>query len=338
MGIYRTTFREYLLSYVPGVLTVTLLLAMTGPAFGFLQTLDQHEEPAGTDVESDATPQLKDAPYDARPAQPVGHRKYEYKKFTNIIYSRGKDYTLLCDAYVPEGKGPFPAVLAIHGGAWRHGSKLQMLRHAWKMAGAGYVVVAINYRHAPKYKFPAQVHDSKAAVRWIRQKSEKLKVDTDRIAVFGYSAGGHLAAMLGTTDDGDDLEGNISSEQKDLSTRVHCVVVGGGPCEFDWIKSRALTDWLGDSKQENPDVYLKAAPLTYVTKDDPPFMFFHGGGDMVVPKNSSKKMHDRLTENGIFSAYHLVGEKGHFATFSDLTWMDDAIAFMDKTLERTHNE
>ena len=77
----------------------------------------------------------------------------------------------------------------------------------WKLASAGYVVIAINYRLSPDNKFPAQIHDCKQAVRWTRYKADKLRVDPDRIAVFGYSAGGHLGAMLGTTDSNDGLEG-----------------------------------------------------------------------------------------------------------------------------------
>lgn len=263
---------------------------------------------------------------------------YEYKKIPNVTYSKGQGYSLLCDIYQPIGDGPFPALLAIHGGAWTHGSKLNMIRHAWKLARAGYVVVAINYRHAPQYKFPAQVHDCKQAVRWIRSKQEKLKIDPNQIAVFGYSAGGHLGAMLGSTDGEDGLEGPTTEAGSKFSSRVHCVVVGGGPCEFSWIKSRALVHWLGDSPQNNPEVYKQAAPLTYVTPDDPPFIFFHGGDDGVVPLDSAKKMHSSLQQAGIESQFHTVGEKGHLATFTDTGWLDQAIEFMDEKLKRTHHE
>ena len=272
-------------------------------------------------------------------SQPLsGKREYQYKKFTNIYYQKTRDYKLVCDLYIPEGDGPFPAVLAIHGGAWKHGSKIQMLRHAWKMAKAGYVVVAINYRHAPQYKFPAQVHDTKMAVRWMRHKHQKLKIDPDKIAVFGYSAGGHLGAMLGTTDKNDGLEGDVPEILQAYSSRVQCVVVGGGPCEFSWVKSNALKDWLGDNQEENPEVYTPAAPISYVSNDDPPFTFFHGTDDKVVPPETAKKMHQKLLDAGVKSEFNRVQGKGHFATFSDTRWMDDAIAFMDESLNRTHHE
>lgn len=260
--------------------------------------------------------------------------KFEFETRNNIFYHKKADFELLCDLYLPKGDGPFPCVLAIHGGAWRHGSKIQMLRHAWKLAESGYVVVSINYRHAPEYKFPAQIHDCKQAVRWIRSRSEKLKIDTEKIAVFGYSAGGHLAAMLGSTDSDDGFEGEVEKEFQKYSTRVQCVVVGGGPCDFGWIKSDAIKHWLGKSPNDDPLLYKKAAPITYVTKDDPPFFFVHGGGDSIVPTEASRKMHDRLLSLGVLSAYEVIGEKGHLATFSDLSWLDDATSFMNSQLKK----
>lgn len=265
-------------------------------------------------------------------------RHYRYKKYSNVIFATGDDYQLLCDIYKPLGKGPFPAVLAIHGGAWQHGSKVNMLRHAWKLAGSGYVVVAINYRLAPAHRFPAQVHDCKHAVRWIRSRSEKLNINPDQIAVFGYSAGGHLAAMLGTTDENDKLEGDVEEELQKYSSRVQCVVIGGAPCEFGWIKSRALVGWLGESPQENPQLYAIAAPITHVSPDDPPFAIFHGSADDVVPPKSSREFHDKLLAAGVDSRYKSVIDKGHLATFSDTSWLADAIEFMDEKLKRKHHE
>ena len=265
-------------------------------------------------------------------------RPYKYEKFTNIFYEKNEKYTLLCDIYQPIGDGPFPAVLAIHGGAWRHGSKLQMLRHAWKLAAAGYVVVAINYRHAPDYKFPAQVHDCKTAVRWMRYKQKKLKIDPDKIAVFGYSAGGHLAAMLGTTNPNDDLEGQVPELLKPYSSRVACVVAGGAPCDFSWIKSNAIKDFMGQGPEENPQLYRQAAPITYVTPDDAPCIFFHGTEDTVVPPSAAKKMYEQLKLAGVTTAFHDVENKGHIATFSDTSWLDTAIKFMDQQMECYQDE
>ena len=109
--------------------------------------------------------------------------------------------------------------------------------------------------------------------------------------------------MLGATHESDGLEGEIPQELKDYSSRVNCVIVGGGPCEFDWIKSRALVYWLGSAPEEKPELYKQASPMTYVTKDDPPMMFVHGGGDSVVPPQTSRKMYEKMIEVGVSSRY-----------------------------------
>lgn len=258
---------------------------------------------------------------------------------TNVEYCRVDEVSLKCDIYRPTGDGPFPAVLAIHGGAWQHGSKLQMIRHAWKLAGAGFIVVAIDYRLAPDHKFPAQVHDCRNAVRWMKLKQQKLQIDPDRIAVFGYSAGGHLAAMIGTTDASDDLDGKIPAPLRPFDSRVACVVAGGAPCDLGWIKSNALVPWLGAGPDEDPKLYRSASPIEYVTDDDPPFIFFHGKVDRIVPESAAKKMHNRLLASKVDSQFVVVDTRGHFLTFSDTSWLADAIEFMNKSMpERPADE
>ena len=324
---------------------IAIALLVYGGQIGLMlptaaQTDDEPANPAEWPVSSDETSETD--PQTQPPKLPSDEetleRQYKYKKYSNVIFARGDDYRLLCDIYKPLGTGPFPAVLAIHGGAWQHGSKIKMLRHAWKLAGAGYVVVAINYRLAPDHQFPAQIHDCKHAVRWIRSQSEKLDIDPDQIAVFGYSAGGHLAAMLGTTEKKDNLEGEVERELQEYSSRVQCVVIGGAPCEFGWIKSRALVGWLGESPEENPQLYATAAPITYVSPEDPPFAIFHGSADDVVPPRSSRLFHDKLLAAGVDSRYESVVGKGHLATFTDTSWLNDAIEFMDEKLARKHYE
>ena len=261
--------------------------------------------------------------------------KRKFEKHGAITYREFADQLLTCDVYVPEGVGPFPAVLAIHGGAWRNGSKFWLLRHAWKMAEAGYVVVAINYRHAPEHPFPAQIHDCKHAVRWMRLNADTYKINPRRIAAYGYSAGGHLASLLGTTDADDGLESADSLDHGHVSSRVQAVVAGGAPCEFHWIDrdSSALEYWLGDRRCDNPEIYRVASPTSYVTSDDPPFYLYHGEMDLVVPTTTSQKLHDCLIECGIQSKHDVAKNLGHFATFSDLSWITRAIRFLDSTLK-----
>lgn len=263
-------------------------------------------------------------------------RRLKFEKNGAIVFRKSDDWEIKCDVYVPEGKGPFPAILAVHGGAWRQGTKFALLRHAWKMAGAGYVVVAINYRHAPEYPFPAQIHDCKYAIRWMKANARQYKIDANRIGAFGYSAGGHLVSLLGTTDEEDDLEGTIDSNMEKFDSRVRAVAAGGAPCEFSWIEedSPLLGYWLGGSRNEKPENYLAASPTSYVTKDDPPFFLFHGERDVLVPSSSSLKLHQKLESKGVKSQHFVAPGSGHFGVFSDLNWMDKAIEFFDSNLKK----
>ena len=265
-------------------------------------------------------------------------QEFEFEKFGGIEYAAGENYRLTLDVYVPEGTGPHPAILAVHGGAWRSGSKFVWFRHARKLARAGFVVVAINYRKAPMFQFPAQVHDCKAAIRWMRKHCGEYKIDPDQIGAIGYSAGGHLAAMLGTTDPQDGLEGDSTPEDRQISTRLQAVASGGAVCEFSWIdeKSKALCYWLGKSRGDAPEVYNRASPTSYITPDDPPFYFFHGGKDWVVPDSSPRTMHAQLQKKSVNSKYDQYDEMGHMALFSHIEAMDPVIDFFNRTLKRRH--
>ncbi len=259
----------------------------------------------------------------------------EFRKKGGVVYRGTDDYQIKCDLYIPEGKGPFPAILAVHGGAWRQGTKLTMLRHAWRMAGSGYVVMAINYRHAPKHPFPAQVHDCKHAVRWMRAHADEYKIDPQRIGAYGYSAGGHLVSMLGTTDSKDGLDGDIEEGMENFNARVKAVVAGGAPCDFGWLDddSKVLSYWLGGSRQQKPEVFRRASPTTFVTKDDPPFFFYHGESDLLVPAKSSQSLHQLLLKAKVPSQHFVLENTGHLGAFSDLDWMDKAIEFFDRHLK-----
>ncbi len=257
----------------------------------------------------------------------------EFKKHGGIEYASGENYRLTLDVYVPEGDGPYPTILAIHGGAWRIGSKLHWIRHAWKLAESGFVVVAINYRHAPEYPFPAQIHDGKAAVRWMRNHAGEYKIDPDRIGGLGYSAGGHLVAMLGTSDASDGLEGEVAEAEKAISTRLKAVAAGGAPCDLDFVEedSHALDYWLGAPRITAPEIWKQATPATYLTVDDPPFYFFHGIHDAMVPGESSKSLHQKIQGLGIESEM-VTYDDGHFGLFSRVEALDPVINFFHRHL------
>ncbi len=288
-------------------------------------------------IQQEAKSNEDDSPPRPRVTNGSKRRRPTYKTIRNVVYKKLSDGELKCDMFIPSGAGPFPAILAVHGGAWRSGTKVTMLRHAWRMVSAGYVVVAIDYRHAPEHKFPAQIHDCKHAVRWMRANADAYKIDVDRLGAFGYSAGGHLVALLGTTGPQDGLEGEVEASLAGFSSRIQCVVAGGAPCEFSWIapNSNALVYWLGKTKSASPEAYQLASPTNYVTIDDPPFFLFHGKSDWIVPWESSLKMHRKLLDADLLSQYEIAQGNGHMGTFSDMFWVQQAIVFFDAQLKET---
>lgn len=249
-----------------------------------------------------------------------------------VTYVKRGEQNLQADIYLPRSDGPFPGVLMVHGGAWRAGERWHMHRDSQELAKHGYTVVSISYRLAPKHKFPAQIDDCRTALRWMRTNAAKYKIDSQRIGGYGYSAGGHLVALLGAADD----PAKSDPKQADApSARLQAVVAGGAPCDFTWIRSdaRALAYWLGKTRRQDPDAYRLASPLTFVTKDDPPMFFYHGATDALVPKISPTRMHDQLKQVGVRSELQLLEGSGHMAAFLNQKALPKAIEFLDDVLK-----
>ena len=207
----------------------------------------------------------------------------------------------------------------VHGGAWMSGHKGHVAGDAHQLMKRGYAVMSINYRLAPAHKFPAQVDDCRAALRWMRQHAQAYRIDPTRIAGFGYSAGGHLVCLLAL---------NRSEHPEE---HLQAVVAGGAPCQFEDVPkdSRVLTYWLGGTRRELPALYREASPTAFVGRDDPPVFFFHGEHDLLVRPRSSKALHELLAENGVRTEFHLVSEAGHLKAFFDRTAPQRAADFLD---------
>ncbi|MDZ4657766.1 MAG: alpha/beta hydrolase [Bythopirellula sp.] len=241
---------------------------------------------------------------------------------------------LKADLYIPRGAGPHPGVLVVHGGAWAMGTRAQLSGVAQRLAQQGFSAVAISYRLAPKSKFPAQIEDCKTAVRWMREHAADLKLDPTRIGGFGYSAGAHLVALLGTTDAEDGLEG--VEKPVDLpSSRLQAVVGGGTPCDFRAmpLDERFLGFWLGGTRREVPEQYRLASPAAFVSDDDPPMFFFHGEKDELVPLFSPQRMCDSMKTCGCNAELYVVPRIGHVAAAWDRTAVDKSIAFLAEHLK-----
>jgi acetyl esterase/lipase len=265
----------------------------------------------------------------------VGEESYDVVR--NQVYVERDSGPLAADVYIPHGEGPFPAMMVVHGGAWATGTREQLAGFAQALAKAGYTSVAISYRLAPQQKFPAQVYDCQAAVRWLRSHAAEYKVDPARVGGFGYSAGGHLVALLGAMDDDDFREAGVPADAP--SARLQVVVAGGAPCDFRVLPadSERLAYWIGGTPAEKPDAYREASPTSYVTSDDPPMYFFHGGGDEIVPVRSPQRMVQRLKEAGVPVEFYEVPGAGHMGAVVDATALEHALAFANRYLKGAAN-
>jgi len=267
-------------------------------------------------------------------------------RYRDVKYAEPDGVPLRAEVYVPRGAGPFPGVVVIHGGAWCVGSRYQLGRAAGEMAAHGYTAVAIEYRLAPKHKFPAQLEDCRTAVRWMRENAGKYKIDPNRIAAFGYSAGGHLAALLGVSPDeaasgtgiasGTRRTGIASGTRQLLSGQVQAVVAGGAPCDLEALPadSDMLAYFLGGTRQAKRDMYRQASPKALITKAAPPMLLFHGEYDLVVPNASSRQMAVALKQAGVTHELFIVPRAGHVATCYNDAALAASIKFLDRHLKR----
>ena len=237
----------------------------------------------------------------------------------DIEYARAGDKPLLLDLYRPQNrKEPLPLIVWIHGGAFLHGNKELCI--AQFLTRYGYAMASINYRLSHEAVFPAQIHDCKAAVRYLRAHKDKYNLDGGRFGVWGASAGGYLAALLGTTGEVAELEGSL--DNLDESSRVQAVCDWYGPTDFlrmNDFPGRFDHDapdspeslLIGGPIQDNKEKVALANPITYVTADDPPFLIMHGKRDLLVPVNQSELLHNALTEAGVSSKLVIFEDRGH---------------------------
>jgi acetyl esterase/lipase len=256
----------------------------------------------------------------------------------DLAYSKPGSRELKLDIARPaEGDGPFPAVLVIHGGAWRQGNKADVRPILPQFVEHGYVAVSPEYRFCPQDAFPAQIHDVKAAVRWLKVNAKKYRIDPDRIGAMGFSAGGHLSLMLGLTTPNDGLEGDVSAGAPD--SRVKAVVNYFGPTDLaakdipdickPWVK-----DFLGGSPQDRPDAAAKASPLTFVSKDDAPVLTFQGTKDSLVPYTQAIKLAEAMNSAGVPGRVELILGADHGWGGAEMArTVNETFGFLDRYLK-----
>ncbi len=251
-------------------------------------------------------------------AATVGARGAEGPKVkveNDVVYTKAGGTELKLDIAAPEGgDGPMPAVLVIHGGAWRAGNKGDVGAVLRELASHGYVAVSPQYRFCPKDLFPAQVHDVKAAVRWMKAHAAERRIDPGRIGAMGFSAGGHLALMLGVTGEKDGLEGEAPPGAPD--TRIRAVVNYFGPVDLaapdiPEVSKPLVKDFLGALATDRPELAAKASPRTYVSRDDAAILTFQGTKDPLVPHTQAVILADAMTAAGVPGRVELMVGSGH---------------------------
>ena len=240
------------------------------------------------------------------------------ERHESIEFARPDGVELLLDLRLPADVENPPLVMHIHGGGWQNGDRYRN-RVAW-LVGHGYAVASIEYRLSHEALFPAQIHDCKGALRWLRVNAGTYGYDASRVVVTGTSAGGHLAALMGSSGGVAALEGETGGNP-DQSSRVQGVIDYYGPSDFV-MRSRnqpSKTDepdggvyrLLGGPVRENLEMAKVASPVTYLDKTDPPFLIFHGDRDKVVFHDQSELLEERCRAAGVDVHLEIVEGAGH---------------------------
>jgi acetyl esterase/lipase len=259
------------------------------------------------------------------------------------------------DLYLPaSGNGPFPLIVWVHGGGWRTGDKvLDAAAFQRRLLSSGYALASIGYRLSGVAKWPAQIHDVKAAVRHLRANAGRYFVDTARVGAWGSSAGGHLVAVLGTSGGVAALEGSAIGNAG-FSSRVRAVADWFGPTDFNQMDAQLaavgchpagtvlyglpnsqVSELLGAPIGTVPALVAQANPITHVTSDDPPFYIQHGSADCVVPRGQSELLRTALvaTLGQSNVSFNLLSGAGHGGNaFQTNANVDLVIAFFDRTV------
>lgn len=238
----------------------------------------------------------------------IGASSFAGEVAKDIEYARAEGTSLALDLYNPDHQTG-PLIVYIHGGAWRSGSKKEMPLQ--DLVDFGCPVATVDYRLSTVAKFPAQIHDIKAAIRYLRANAQKLGIDAKQIVVSGSSAGGHLAALVGVTNGHRELEGDLG-DFRNQSSDVQGIISFFGASDLTTILNQstphglsvrepALDLLLGAQPDKVPDLARLASPVFHVDKDDPPLLLFHGDQDPQMPINQSHELQGAYEKAGIGS-------------------------------------
>ena len=260
----------------------------------------------------------------------------------NLDYAGQDNPRQKLDLYLPEKptEKPLPLIIYIHGGGWEGGDKSDTALLFELIKSGGYGGASIGYRFTQEQKWPAQIHDVKAALRWLKAHAKDHGIDADKIGLTGISAGGHLVSLLGTCGDVKELDGTVGTVGE--LPKIACVANFCGPANFLTFPGKgsiidpekpgtALFKLFGGPMSQHLVEAKAASPVTYVSKDDPPFLQIHGTADTLVPYAQAQEFDAALEKVGVSSTL-LTGEDAPHVFFSaDL--LNKMRVFFDKHLQ-----
>jgi acetyl esterase/lipase len=251
---------------------------------------------------------------------------------SNVECSHPGEFSIPLEIYVPKSEGPFPAILLIHGGGWKQRQIEADRPLAERLALRGYVVAQVAYRLSTEAKYPAALHDCKAALRFMRARSKEYKIDPTRIGCAGGSAGGHLSGLMGMTGGMKELEGDGGNA--DQSTKIEaCVVMAGG---MDLVAANKDKNGEGTIQfigpiSEKRDLYVQASPITHVSKTSPPTLFIEGEKDTL--KIGRAEMQEKLRAAGVATELLTLEDAPHPYWMSQ-PWLDETATALGEWFDK----
>lgn len=249
-----------------------------------------------------------------------------------VVYKKFNERKLHFDAYYNKNNLLNPAIIILHGGGWKSGNKSQMEPFAIEMASKGYTCFNIEYRLSPEAKYPAAIFDVKKAIQYIKKNAQNFNTDTTKIAVLGFSSGGQMAALIGTTNENRNFEAN--DKKIKFSSKVYAIIDIDGVLAFKHPESKegAVAGlWLGGIYEEKPTIWEQASPLAHTDNNTPPTLFinssiprFHAGRDDMIAI---------LNKNGIYNEVQTIQNSPHSFWFLN-PWFDETINYTTQFLDK----
>ena len=262
------------------------------------------------------------------------------REFKDVTYATVDGKALALDLYLPAGVAQPPLVVWVHGGAWRQGSKASV---PLGFVRNGIATASVDYRLSPEARFPGMIHDIKAAVRFLRARAGEYGYRTDRIAIAGDSAGGHLAALVGVSNGVAALEGTVGAHTTQSSniqaivdyygaTNLTTILSQSTPLGLD-VRRPALELLLGALPDKAPELATLASVVSHVDASDPALLIFHGDRDPQMPINQSHELEGVYEKSKLDVEMIVVHGSGHGGSeFYEGTHLDRAVSFLRRTL------